>query len=207
MKSFEAYKKYVALKLHFQSKNYDYFKFSGSVKVSREKFETRNDKYFFDRICKIYDDAQFESLLVSNFINKKDAWVGDVFSEQGRAVYTNWKKKQQSLEYVFKQDLDVIKTLIDEKKIESFDHLFVAQKEQNWPKIVELTLQQTINIETFVIVNKIFNFLPKIDRHIKDELVWPEFRDLCVKYSPFIKISTSKFKTIMRNIFLEEKCT
>ena len=202
MKSFEAYKKYVALKLHFQSKSYDYFKFAGGVKVSREKFETRNDKYFFDRICKIYDESQFECLLVSNFIHKKDAWVGDVLSEEGRTIYTDWRKKQQSLEYSFKQDLLTIKELIDSKQIESFDSLFKPRKSETWPKIIELALQKTITIETFVIMNKILNFMPRMSASICDELVWPEFRDLCIKYAPFIKIDAPKFKKIMKEVFV-----
>jgi hypothetical protein len=62
MDAFAAYKKYVALKLHFQQDNYDYFKFSGKAKVSREKFETRRDKYYFQRIAKLYDEKQFEMI-------------------------------------------------------------------------------------------------------------------------------------------------
>ena len=44
---YEAYKKYLAIKLHFTKDRYDYFKFNGQTKASYESFIQRNDKYFF----------------------------------------------------------------------------------------------------------------------------------------------------------------
>jgi len=46
MEPFDAYKKFQALKLHFTSDSYDYFKYNGSVKVNKISFETKNDKYY-----------------------------------------------------------------------------------------------------------------------------------------------------------------
>lgn len=204
MDAFSAYTKYVALKLHFQQNSYDYFKFSGKAKVSREKFETRRDKYYFQRISKLYDEKQFEQLLVANFIANKDAWIGDVISDEGRKLYTNWKKIYQSLEYLFTEDLKKIKDLIDSTEIESFDELFVIIADNNWPEIVSLTIQQTIRLETFVIINKIFNFIPKIDQTIDDGLIWPELKSLCLKYSPFLDVNTKKYKSIMKTVFIEK---
>ena len=204
MDAFAAYKKYVALKLHFQQDNYDYFKFSGKAKVSREKFETRRDKYYFQRIAKLYDEKQFEQLLVANFITNKDAWIGDVISDDGRKLYTNWKKTYQSLEYLFTEDMKKLKDLIDQSEIESFNELFVTASGNNWPEIVSLTIQDTIRLETFIIINKILNFMPKIDKVIDDGLIWPEFRNLCIKYSPFLDVNVKKYKSIMKNVFIEK---
>lgn len=202
MKSFDAYKKYVALKLHFQSKDYDYFKFSGSIKVSREKFETRNDKYFFERICKIYNEEQYQQLLISNLIANKDAWVGDIFSENGRNIYSNWKKTQQSLEYVFRQDMEKLLSMIESKQIAKFDDLFIATNDSNWPQIVECAINKTISLESFLILNKIFNFVERMDKKIDDDLIWPEFKQTCLKYSPFIMIDISRYKKILKELFL-----
>lgn len=205
MNAYEAYKKYVALKLHFQRDSYDYFKFSGGVKVSRDKFETRRDKYFFQRISKLYTEKQFEQLLVSNFIVNKNVWVGDLLSEDGRKVYTNWKKTYQSLEYSFTEDLNKIKEIIETSyDLDNLDDLFVVNDCNNWPEIVNLVIQHTIHLETFILINKILNFIPRIDKQIDDGIIWPEFRTLCIKYSPFLDIDIKKYKSIMKNIFVSK---
>ena len=41
MTAFESYKMYVALKLHFTTDSYDYFKFNGKTRVSETNFEKR----------------------------------------------------------------------------------------------------------------------------------------------------------------------
>lgn len=204
MNGYEAYKKYVALKLHFQQADYDYFKFSGSVKVSRQKFESRNDRYFFDRVAKLYDDQKLEQLLVANFVLNKDAWVGEVLSDSGRKVYLDWKKIQQSLEYTFTEDMKKLQNILCESSEQlSFDSLF-EHTDNNWPEIVSIVFQQGIALESFIVMNKILNFMPRFDAKIEDELVWPEFRLLCVKYSPFIKVDVKKFRKIMKDVFVKK---
>lgn len=203
MNAYDAYRKYIAVKLHFQQKDYDYFKFSGVAKVSREKFETRNDKYYFQRIAKVYNEEQFEQLLVANFISNKDVWIGDIVSDQGRQRLLEWKKTQQSLEYLFEEDMKVLKQYIDDGEVHSFDSFF-SREHEDWPEIVTIVLQGTIKLESFIIINKILNFMPKVDSKIEDTLIWPEFKQLCSKYSPFVKVDTKRCKQIMRKIFVQK---
>ncbi|CAB4141262.1 59 protein [uncultured Caudovirales phage] len=200
MNAYEAYKKYLAIKLHFQQDSYDYFKFSGSVKANKESFESRRDKYFFQRLAKLYTDEQYLQLLVSNFIHNSDIWVGDILSESARTNYVNWKKTYQSLNYVFTEDMLKIENYLQEKNISDFNLLFNSKK--TWPDIVTIGIQKTITIESFIIMNKILNFIPKISKNIEDTIVWPEFKKLCLKYSPFLDVDLKKYKKTMRDIFV-----
>lgn len=205
MNAYDAYKKYVALKLHFQQKDYDYFKFAGSARVSREKFETRNDKYFFQRIAKLYDEKQLEQLLVANFIVNNSSWIGEVLSDVGRVRHTEFKKTCQALEYNFREDMNAIKQLIDVGDIQSFDSLFACVDGDDWPELVTITLHKTIRVESFIIMNKILNFMPKMNDRIKDSLVWPEMYQLCRKYSPFLNVDVKRYRSIMKNVFVQKK--
>ena len=54
MEAFQAYKTYVAIKNHFTSKTYDFFKYNGRTKASRSTFEKRNDKYFFSKLIQFH---------------------------------------------------------------------------------------------------------------------------------------------------------
>ena len=52
MSPFEAYKLYTAIKNHFTTESYDYFKYNGKVRASEHTFETRKDKYMFYKLSK-----------------------------------------------------------------------------------------------------------------------------------------------------------
>lgn len=202
MKAFDAYNMYVAIKLHFQT-NYDYFKFSGKAKTSRHSFDTRRDKLIFERIAKVYDEEQFKLLLVANFLTNQNAWIGDITSEQGRQRYTLLKKRLQSLQYQFKQDLETIKSNIESRPEMEFDDVFrIVDEESNFPLIVDLMIQNDITMETFIVINKILNFMPKLSKSITDDLVWPEIAKLIQKYSPFVIVDIKVFRAIMKDVFL-----
>jgi len=198
---FQAYKKYVALKLHFSSGSYDYFKFNGEVKVSVDSFEKRNDKAFFYRLAKKYKPEELEQYLVANFLDDPDNWIGDLITTEGEDVLKAWQKKIQSLTYNFKQDITHIKEFSD-VWLDSFDYAFVSHKGSH-PYVLDVTLQKEISIETFIIMNKILKFFPRFDRTIKEKLIWNEFKSLCLKYEPFLKIvDENKFKDIMKEILV-----
>lgn len=204
MKGYDAYRKYVAIKLHFQT-NYDYFKFAGKAKVSRESYETRRDKHIFERLAKVYDEDNYELLLLANFLDSSDTWIGTIASEQGRAKYISLKKRLQSLQYEFKQNMERIKSDLDYAIIPSFDSLFSKPlNDDSWPHIVSLLTHQDITLESFIIMNKVLNFLPRISKHVEDDLVWPEIYKLVTKYSPFVRVDLKPFKDIMKKIFLSD---
>lgn len=196
---FQAYKKYIALKLHFSTDKYDYFKFSGEVKVSRDTFEKRNDKAFFYRLAKKYKPEELEEYLVANFLEDPDNWVGDIITVEGTDVLAAWQKKIQSLTYTFKQDVIHLKEF-SEIWFDSFEDVFKCVKGEH-PLILDMALQKEISIETFIIMNKTVPFFPKLDKRIKEKLIWNEFKKKCIKYEPFLKIvDEKKFKNIMKEI-------
>ena len=103
---YEAYVKYLALKSHFSDKNYDYIKYNGKVKAWRTTFETRKDKYFFYKLSKQKDPIEF---LIANFVGNDDFYIGDIRDDKANEVYMDYKKRLQSLSYVFKSDLSKMK--------------------------------------------------------------------------------------------------
>ena len=49
---FAAYALWNALKLHFTSDSYDYFKYNGKTSISVTSFENRKDKYHFYKLSR-----------------------------------------------------------------------------------------------------------------------------------------------------------
>ena len=70
MRAVDVYLMYCALKAHFKG-TYDYHRFSGQTKVSRESFWKRKDRFFFTKTAYKYDDEEvlnFDNVL-SKIIN------------------------------------------------------------------------------------------------------------------------------------------
>ena len=193
MEDFQAYKTYVAIKNHFTSKSYDFFKYGGRTKASRATFEKRNDKYFFHKLSKRKDVVDY---LVANFIyNDNTTWVGDfINNEQSDKHYLRLVKVRESLSYIFSQDLDRLEP--------SFDLNFQVQEGQH-PLVLRKYLQQEINLETLIILDDLVSFMRKWNRRIQDPIVWPQVYMRCKKYRPFFEYDKEKMKKIVLDKFSE----
>lgn len=191
MDAFEAYKHYLALKSHFTTKTYDYFKYNGAVKAKRESFDVRKDKYFFHKLSKRKDITDY---LVSLFVyGKKDMWIGDIVrNEESEQMYREWQRVKESLTYVFMSDLEKF----NDDLVSSF-----VVKEGQHPHALKLLLRQDIHIETFIIMNDIMRFSSTWNKEIEDTMIWPDIRLKCKKYQPFLNYDKEKLKNIVVDKF------
>ena len=140
MDAFEAYKVYIALKSHFTTKYYDYFKYNGRTRASRKTFEKRADKYFFHKLSKRKDIVEF---LVSNFVYNGDGWVGDlVQNNESEKYYRQFLRTRESLSYILSEELNKLK--------DKFNDNFVVENGQH-PYALKLYLRGDISIETLII--------------------------------------------------------
>jgi hypothetical protein len=201
MNSFEVYQKYLALKLHFSSPSYDYFKYAGKVAVKRETFQARNDKYYFDKLRNKYKEEEIESFLVANLMKEPNTWVGRLLEQQAHDRFLDYQKRQQSMSYLFEQELEVVKCAITE----SFDALFRCKGNEH-PKLLRMVLVKDISVETLIIMNEVLNFFPHWNKNITENYVWPRLRQRCERYKSFFakNLDKDKYRSIMRKAFYEE---
>jgi hypothetical protein len=194
MDDFSVYRMYIALKLHFTTDNYDAIAQKGRVKASRIAFNKRKDLFSIKKIAKTYSDEDVANFLVANF-SSGDRWGGMFDTEAGKR-FTEWKKKIESLSYVFTQDLDNIILELEEDGLK-FEDVFKISNGQH-PYIIKAYLRKTITLETLVILNKIYNYLDKFNLEITDTVVWPDVARLIKKYTPFLKINIEKYDATLR---------
>ena len=147
MNEMEAYQLYLALKLHFTSDNYDYFKYNGKVSASVKSFDKRKDKYHFKRLTRKYDESTILNYYIANFI-EGNKWLGNMNED----TYIKWKARVESLEYIFKNDVEKLLT-----NAENFDILFNSVR-GNHPKIVKAFLGKKITLETLVIFEHLVRY-------------------------------------------------
>lgn len=189
MTGFDVYKTYLALKLHFSKDNYNYFTFNGKSRASKLAFDKRKDRYFFKKLAAKFDRDTVVEYFVSYFVNNSNTWIGDI-SVHGSKVYTDWKKKIQSMTFLFENDIDYLLSVC------KFEEIFDC-KNGNHPYLLQSYYGDRITLETLVILNKILNYIPDFDKKIIEPVVWSETKKQVVKYEPFLHINCDKYKRIL----------
>lgn len=192
MDAFQAYRYYLALKLHFTTDSYDVVKHKGRIKASRDSF--MKHEHMYKRLASQYHDDEVVNFLVSNFVSG-DRW-GGVFDAESNNTYLSWKKRIEALSYTFKSD---IQRTLTELNLTSFDAsiIFDVQKNQH-PYIIRAYMSKNITIETLVILQKLYGFCDKFDNEIEENIVWPDISRLIRKYSPFVKFDKERYRELLR---------
>ena len=199
MNGFEVYKIYLAIKLHFTSKNqsYDFHKHNGRTTARLETFTKRRDRYYFHRLSKSYDNKSIVNYFLSNFVSNTNLWVGDIIGKAGDEHYKQWSKKIESLHYYYEQDIDYIIERMTTKDIK-FNDLFLSIDGQH-PPIVKMFLAKKINFETLIILDDILRFTKKLNKNIKEKVLWPKLFDRMKRYKPFLSYNITKYKISLRD--------
>ena len=194
---FSAYALYNAIKLHFTSDSYDYFKYGGKTNVSKDNFATRKDKYTFYKLSRTYNLQDLRDFYVSNFLVKNINWVGDIANAEGEENYKKWQKRNQSLTYRFEQDIIGLLTAT-----QSPNEMLVVENGE-YPLLLKELFHGNISIETVCILNDIMNFFPMWSEKISDNIIWPIEQKKCLRYAPFIIYDRQKFKNILKESLKE----
>lgn len=194
----DAYRQYLALKNHFTKDSYDYHKYCGKSRATVQSFYKRKDRFWFERIARQKTDQEVVEFFVSNFITCTDPsklWIGEMIRE-GEERYASWKKRNQSLSYVFKEETQ---KLFENKKV---DEVFDCKK--GHPTILKMFLMGNISMETLVIYDRIFLFRNNFDKKLKDP-VWETVSMKIKKYSPFLNIDVQRYRKLLKEVVLGEK--
>lgn len=187
MTPFEAYKLFLAVKMHFTQPQYDFFKYNGKVNANLDSFNRRRDKYHFAKLAKHKDALGY--LVAQYTAGNFTGWAGDLFTEEAELSYTYYLGRRQSLTYLFQTDLGKLE--------EGFVSKFKVKDGQH-PEALVLFRRGGISIETFTILNDLLNFFQLWDTRIDDTVIWPSIRERCLKYRPFLHYDKAKIKSILR---------
>lgn len=193
MEAIDAYKTYIALKHHFTLDTYDYFRYNKKTRVTLDSFLKRKDKIFFAKLGN-RKDAYLESFLVANFLYQTNMWVGELLSDECEDRYKDWKRRQESLSYHFKTEMEFISDLSPE----DFNVLFHPVN-GNHPEIIQKYMRKEISLETLCILDHILKFIHKTDKIIFDP-IYIDISKLCKKYQPFLKVDIPKLKSVLKQL-------
>jgi len=190
MNAFEAFKLYTAIKNHFTTDSYDFFKYHGKTKVTQNTFDVRKDKYMFHKLSKHEDPLTF---LVANLSENPKLYVANMFDLDKEMKYNEFLRRKQSLTYIFENDIDNL--------LEDFDKNFEVPDDGDYPFLLKLLTRKKIAKESFIIMNDCVRFFGLWNKKITDPVLWPQIALNCKKLYPFLSYEKDKYCAILRNKF------
>jgi len=191
MDGFDAYRYYMAIKLHFESETYDATKYNYKTSAKQQSFWKRRDKFHFAKLGRKFSDPpEMINYYVAQFTADKK-WIGDMLTDED--AWLSWQKRNQALGYTFEQDIYRLA-----EKVERFDQLFEPTLSP-YPAAVYYHMQGEICIETVVILDQLTGFMRKLN--IGDTIVWPEVSKRIRKYSSFVQFDKNRAKEIVLKVF------
>lgn len=185
MDGFQAFKYYLAVKLHFTNPKFNLKENKGKLKCSRDSFEARNDKFLFEKLAREFkSDQQYIRYIASNFMYGHHDVIYS--PTKGRHNFLEYTRRREAITNMFCVDL---LTIADEKA------------QYNWsgssvPDVVKLYLKGDIMLETLVILDSLEGIVEKMRNGLSsyvllllgDDLLRIERARMFVKFDP-IKVS------------------
>ena len=197
---FDVYKTYLAVKLHFASDTYDYYKYDGKVNAKLDTFTKRKDRYFFHKLSTRYAKSDILDFFVANFLADSKRWIGNLLANDGRDVYLDYKKRKEAFAYHFKQECGTIAIDLGRRNI-SFNDGFIPPDGQH-PRVLRLLIQRKISYQTAVVLDHFLGFTKNWDKEITEKVVWPEISLKVSRVKPFVNFNATECKLIMKDTFV-----
>ena len=189
MRAVDVYLMYCALKAHFKG-TYDYHKFSGQTKVSRDSFWKRKDRFFFVKIASKYkDDREVLDYFVSNFIQDRNGYIANFNNKN----YEDWLQRRKMFYELFSQELQPF--------VNKFNPLFECNNKKGsfccgeHPLLLKEYLGKRVSLETMIILDELVEYSKNWDMELKwDDFVWPDVKKLMNNYKGFLTINTNRYR-------------
>jgi hypothetical protein len=197
---YEAFGIFQALKLHFTTDSYDFFKYNGKSRISVESFENRKDKYHFYKLSRrLPNKDELILFIVANLLHNENLWVGDLLTEESEMIYRERQKILQSLSYTFENECLKLFDGIDNP------NALLQSDGGDYPVLLTKTLQKQVQIETLCILNSLLKFFPMWSKKITDTIRWPDYRRKVEKYAAFLSFDDVKYRSILKKVINESE--
>ena len=201
VKAINAYRMYLAVKLHFMTDKYNITESKDHIRVSKQKFDERNQYNLYEKFANKFDNKQqMAQYLIANFAYGAWGNTDIVFgTAEADSNYKEWNKRKESITQVFKNDLSKIRLNFETNNMKFLPDL--ESKFPSVPQLFQMFLGNHITIETLVIIDSIHPYLDNW-KHNLGKLFEDDIRRI-IKVKPFVKFDSKKMKPIFME-FSEE---
>lgn len=200
VKASNAYRMYLAVKLHFMTDKYDITINRGHVKMSKAKFDERNQYSLYEKFANKFETKQqMAQYLIANFAY--GAWGNtDIIygTSEADANFKEWIRRKESMTQIFKNDLSKIRLLYDKENVKFKQDI---ETKQSIPYLFQLYLGNHITLETMVILDTMHPILGTLKENV-GRLFDDEIRRIA-KAKPFVKFDIKKVTPIFEEFSKE----
>jgi len=182
---YDSYQLYLAMKLHFNSENYNFKQYNGHVKADLSSFMKRKDKFHFAKLARKYKDKLIDFYIAN--LSQGDYWAGELLEREAEERYTEWRKRRQKLSHMFEQE---VKQLLEKKTIQEVLTVYKGQH----PYLLKQFLGKKISLETMCILDEITNYSLNWKKLISENIVYPGVHHRIDKYKSFLSYDQKKYK-------------
>ena len=180
---------YLALKNHFNQKNYDYIKYNGKVTASKDSFMVRKDRFQFQKLSRLYSADEMKDFLISNFIKGRQ-WSIDMLQEEAEENYKKYMKRKQAISYTFSEDLDCL--------FSDYEPNTIFDVRSGIPPILNSVISERISLETFTILDKYTGFVKVLNTKLVGDFLWQKYNNIPQKLHPFLVYDGDKMKNLLK---------
>lgn len=200
--AFEAFQIFTGIRLHFSDKEYDAVKYQFKLKGDQKTFNKRDDKLNFIGLAKKYPSSlELASLVVSNILKgKQKERVKYYLSAEAKKNKEEWEANMANILGILTIEISYLCTeLIHSPTPKQWDDLFEITDGAH-PLLLVYYYAGNLSLETMIILNSIYDFLPKWKVSMLDDIMWPETEHLMEKYNYFIKFNKREAIKRINNI-------
>ena len=182
MEPIDVYIMYCAMKANFSRKDYDFNKYGGKTKVSRDSFFKRKDRHFFVKLSRKYKTTiEIKNYYISNFIKDKRGYIAN-FSDDN---YKSWLLKRSGF---FEQFVIELSPYIKE-----FQPLFEVEG-NNHPKLLKEFLGSRVSLETMIVLDELVEYGKNWDKLLEGDIIWIDLKKLMENYKGFLTINKNLYR-------------
>lgn len=181
---YDVFVMYLAFKLHFSSESYNFFKFNGKTKTSITSYNSRKDKYYFDKLAVKFSKQKILEKMLVEYQENPNFWVKDLLEKSNEDRYLKWRGFVEGIEYSLKKEFSFLKEYCLKEEIDYVD-LFKTKTSQH-PIIFKSLLRKDIRVETFIVLDSIIGISEILSKKNSNDPVWITQHKFMLKYYPFV---------------------
>jgi len=101
------------------------------------------------------------------------------------------------LTYTFENDIMYLFDLVDGAEFVNRDDI-LKPIDGGWPMIITKLMKNQVSLESVCILVDLVGCMPRWEKQITEDIIWPTQRRIIKKYTPFIPYDKVKFKAILK---------
>lgn len=192
LNAFQVYEKYLAIRSHFNSSSYDYFKYNAKINAGVKHFITRKDKWVFEKLSRNYEEQDLVDLIVANFTKNNNCYAMDLLEETSKLNYYDWKKKKDGVVYFFDSELQNLENYLVSNELKLID-IFKPQ-DNTHPIVYKLYCSGDLSLEFICILEILVGFLELQKNTYTTDILVKNFAKKIKKMQNFLLPSENQHK-------------